>query len=58
MVRVTTGLSDEFNVQILDAAGLQPGDKVVVGPYRTLKKLKHGDAIVQAEKDEDLKEPA
>ncbi|MGH9870803.1 MAG: efflux RND transporter periplasmic adaptor subunit [Candidatus Polarisedimenticolia bacterium] len=58
IIRVTTGLSDEFNVQILGATGLQPGDKVVVGPYRTLKKLKHGDAIVQAEKDEDLKEPS
>jgi len=58
LVKVITGLSDEFNVEIKNGAGLQPGDKVVVGPYRTLKKLKHGDAIVQADKDEDLKEPA
>ncbi len=58
LLKVVTGLSDEFNVEIKDGAGLQPGDKVVVGPYRTLKKLKHGDAIVQADKDEDLKEPA
>jgi HlyD family secretion protein len=55
---VKTGLSDEFNVEILDGAGLQPGDKVVVGPYRTLKKLKDGEAIIEAEKDEDLKESA
>ncbi|HKY31610.1 MAG TPA: efflux RND transporter periplasmic adaptor subunit [Candidatus Polarisedimenticolia bacterium] len=56
MVAVTTGLSDEFNVEILNAAGVQPGDKVVIGPYRTLKKLKPGDAVVKVEKDEDLKE--
>jgi HlyD family secretion protein len=58
LIPVKTGLSDEFNVEILDGAGLQPGDKVVVGPYRTLKKLKHGEAITEAEKDEDLKESA
>jgi len=53
--KVKTGLSDEFNVEIVDGA-LQPGDKVVIGPYRTVKKLKHQEAIVRAEKDEDLKE--
>jgi len=58
MVRVKTGLSDEFNVVILEGAALQPGDKVVVGPYRTLKKLKDGEALIEAEKDEDLKESA
>lgn len=56
MIPVKTGLSDEFNVELVDAP-LQPGDKVVVGPYRTLKKLKHGEAIVKVEKDEELKEP-
>jgi len=55
MIRVKTGLSDEFNVELVDAP-VQPGDKVVVGPYRTLKKLKHGEAIIKVEKDEDLKE--
>jgi len=53
--KVRTGLSDEFNVEIADGA-IQPGDKVVIGPYRTVKKLKHQEAIVRAEKDEDLKE--
>jgi HlyD family secretion protein len=53
--KVRTGLSDEFNVEIVDGA-IQPGDKVVIGPYRTVKKLKHQEAIVRAEKDEDLKE--
>ncbi|HET6374139.1 MAG TPA: HlyD family efflux transporter periplasmic adaptor subunit, partial [Candidatus Polarisedimenticolia bacterium] len=54
MLEVKTGLSDEFNVEILGSP-LQAGDKVVIGPYRTLKKLKNGDAIVRVEKDEDLK---
>ena len=53
--KVKTGLSDEFNVEIADGA-IQPGDRVVIGPYRTVKKLKHQEAIVRAEKDEDLKE--
>ena len=55
MVLVKPGLSDEFTVELL-GPGVQPGDKIVIGPYRTLKKLKHGDAIVKVEKDEDLKE--
>lgn len=55
MVQVRTGLSDEFNVEILDAS-LQPGDLVVIGPYRTLKKLEHDEAIARVEKDEDLSE--
>ncbi len=55
MIPVKTGMSDEFDVELVDAP-IQAGDKVVVGPYRTLKKLKHGDAVVPVEKDEDLKE--
>lgn len=55
MVQVKPGLSDEFTVELLGAP-VQPGDKIVVGPYRTLKKLKHGEAVVKVEKDEDLKE--
>jgi len=55
MIPVKTGLSDEFDVELLDAP-IQAGDKVVVGPYRTLKKLKHGDALVKVDKDEELKE--
>lgn len=55
MIQVKPGLSDEFTVELLGAS-LQPGDKIVIGPYRTLKKLKHGEAVVKVEKDEDLKE--
>jgi HlyD family secretion protein len=50
--RVTTGISDELNVEITD--GLATGDEVVIGPYRTLKKLRAGDAVrVEKPKDED-----
>ena len=55
MIQVKPGLSDEFTVELLDSP-VQPGDKIVIGPYRTLKKLKHGEAVVKVEKDEDLKE--
>jgi len=40
---VETGISDETHVEIL--AGLQPGEQVVTGPYRTLRDLKDGDAV-------------
>jgi HlyD family secretion protein len=56
MMPVKTGLSDEFNVELIGAS-IEPGEKIVIGPYRTLKKLKHGEAITKVEKDEDLKEP-
>lgn len=55
MILVTTGLSDEFSVEILDAS-LQEGDRVVIGPYRTLKKLKQGDKLVKVEQDDELRE--
>jgi HlyD family secretion protein len=55
MIPVKTGLSDEFTVELIGAP-VAAGDKIVIGPYRTLKKLKHGEAITKVEKDEDLKE--
>ena len=50
LVEVKTGLSDETNVEVL--SGLKDGDTVVTGPYRTLRKLKHGDKAVE-KKDEE-----
>ncbi|QRN93409.1 efflux RND transporter periplasmic adaptor subunit [Archangium violaceum] len=42
--RVRTGIASDTDLEILE--GIQPEDKVVEGPYRTLsKELKHGDAI-------------
>ncbi|WP_257447176.1 efflux RND transporter periplasmic adaptor subunit [Archangium lipolyticum] len=42
--RVRTGIASDTDLEILE--GIQPEDRVVEGPYRTLsKELKHGDAI-------------
>ncbi|TNF70809.1 MAG: efflux RND transporter periplasmic adaptor subunit [Acidobacteria bacterium] len=40
---VETGLSDETHVEIV--SGLEAGEKVVTGPYRSLKDLEDGDPI-------------
>ena len=50
-----TGLADETRVEIL--AGLKPGERVVTGPYRTLRDLKAGDrvAVSATSESEDLR---
>ncbi len=49
---VETGLSDTTHVETV--AGLAEGDRVVTGPYRSLKELEHGDPVrVRSEDDED-----
>ncbi|HTQ81616.1 MAG TPA: efflux RND transporter periplasmic adaptor subunit [Thermoanaerobaculia bacterium] len=40
---VETGISDETRVEI--TAGLKAGERVVIGPYRTLRDLKDGDPV-------------
>jgi len=40
---VETGLSDETHVEI--RSGVKPGERVVTGPYRTLRDLRDGDAV-------------
>jgi HlyD family secretion protein len=40
---VQTGLSDETHVELV--SGVKAAEKVVTGPYRTLKDLKDGDAV-------------
>ena len=49
--RVTTGISDETHVELTSGARLH--DKVVTGPYRTLKDLKDGDAVIESKTSED-----
>ena len=44
MVQVTTGISDATHVAIV--SGVKTGDPVVTGPFRTLKKLRDGDAVI------------
>lgn len=41
--KVDTGISDETRVEVL--AGLKVGQKVVTGPYRSLRDLKDGDPV-------------
>jgi HlyD family secretion protein len=43
LTEVRTGISDATHVAIL--SGVKAGDPVVTGPFRTLKKLKEGDAV-------------
>lgn len=60
MVKVTTGISDYDNIEIL--SGLKPGQEVVSGPFRAVsKQLKDGaKVVVKDEKSlsQDLKEEA
>jgi HlyD family secretion protein len=51
-VEVQTGISDATHVTI--PAGVKAGDPVITGPFRTLKKLKDGDAI-EVTKEESKK---
>jgi HlyD family secretion protein len=48
-VRVETGLADDTNVEIL--AGIEDGDLVITGPYRELRRLEHGDDVVEKEEE-------
>jgi len=53
---VTTGISDELHVEI--TGGLEADEEVMIGPYRTLKKLHAGDRVraKDVEKDADEEE--
>jgi HlyD family secretion protein len=44
-VEVQTGISDSTHVVI--ASGVKQGDRLITGPFRTLKKLKDGVAIAE-----------
>ncbi len=46
--KVQTGISDALHVEIKE--GLQPDEEIVIGPYRTLKNLKHDEVIRRGEK--------
>lgn len=52
---VATGLADETHVEVL--SGLKPGERVVSGPYRTLRDMKDGDrvAVSATSESEDLR---
>lgn len=46
--RVETGLADETHVEIV--RGLEPGERVLIGPYRTLKSVENGAAVSERSK--------
>jgi HlyD family secretion protein len=52
--QVRTGISNETHVEILD--GLKAGDKVVTGPYRSLRDLEGGEAVQVTTPEEDRKD--
>jgi HlyD family secretion protein len=52
---VETGLSDDTYIEI--TSGLAENDRVIVGPYRNLEKLKQGKNVkIENGKDTDKKE--
>ena len=51
---VQTGISDETRVEIV--SGVKQGDKVVTGPYRSLRDLDNGEAVQIADPKKDRKE--
>lgn len=48
---VDVGIADATDIEI--TGGIAPGDKLVVGPYRTLKDLEHDTAVRVDEDDAD-----
>jgi HlyD family secretion protein len=50
MVKVQTGISDAFRVEIIE--GIAEGDHVLLGPYRRLRSLKNGDLVQRTERSE------
>ena len=42
-IEVRTGISDTTHVAVL--SGVKPNDRIITGPFRTLKKLKDGAAV-------------
>jgi HlyD family secretion protein len=46
-VPVTTGITGATDMEVL--SGLQPGQEIVIGPYKTLRSLKDG-ALIKRDK--------
>jgi HlyD family secretion protein len=51
MVPVETGISDATHVEIV--GGIEQGESVVTGPFRTLRRLKDGERVVVREESQD-----
>ncbi len=53
-VSVETGISDEQNIEVI--SGIAEKDKIITGPYKTLRILKDGNKIKILKKDKGKKE--
>jgi HlyD family secretion protein len=51
MMPVETGISDATHVEIV--GGIEEGQSVVTGPFRTLRRLKDGERVVVREESQD-----
>jgi len=52
-VQVTTGIADQQNIEI--KSGLQKGDEIIVGPFRTLRTLEDGERVEAKEEKAEKK---
>jgi HlyD family secretion protein len=51
-VPVTTGISDDVNIEALD--GINEGNPVIIGPFKTLRDLKDSTRVKIARERDDL----
>ncbi|MBI3872869.1 MAG: efflux RND transporter periplasmic adaptor subunit [candidate division Zixibacteria bacterium] len=49
--RVTTGIADQQNIEV--TTGLEKGDEIVVGPFKTLRELQDGDKVEVEKENKD-----
>ena len=52
---IEVGLSDERRVEV--RSGIEPDDRVIVGPFHALDELKDGDVVVPVATAADLDQP-
>jgi len=52
-VKVETGISDQQNIEIV--TGLEQDQKIIVGPYKTLRQLKDGYKVKVTKKEKEKK---
>lgn len=52
-VQVETGIADQQNIEV--KSGLQKGDEIIVGPFRTLRSLEDGERVEAKEEKMGMK---
>ena len=51
---ITTGIQDDKNIVVL--TGLEKGERVITGPYRTVTKTLKSGKLINSKKDKESKE--